>query len=277
MDLHYLNTYLRPGKISDVPTWGKGWAWLAGGTWLFSDVQPDLHTLVDLDQLGWSEITVDGENLVIGATCKLVDLCNYTWPSEWIAASAFRSAIAALAASMKVINMATVGGNICLALSIGTIAPLMVCLDAKYEICNPVGITRVIPASAFQTGTRQTQLQPGEALRRILIPIANLTWQIDYQRLGMTTNDTAIAIVVSGCNPDYTRTRVVIAASVAAPLLEEIQQDSGSISSPSLLAHVFIQAFPTQNYLSDFKASANYRRAMTELLITRSLTNIITL
>jgi len=146
MDLHHIDNYLLPTDINQVSNWGKDWSWLAGGTWIFSEPQPDIKTLVDIQSLGWNEIefinspnSPSKELLAIGATCPLISLIEYPWLPEYAAVEGFRGAINALSASLKVVNVATVGGNICLALSVGTIAPIMVALNASYEIWNREG------------------------------------------------------------------------------------------------------------------------------------------
>jgi len=52
---------------------GPGLAWLAGGTWLFSEPQPDLHTLIDLESLRWPALEVSGDGLNIAATCRVAE------------------------------------------------------------------------------------------------------------------------------------------------------------------------------------------------------------
>jgi hypothetical protein len=45
-----------------------GDAWLAGGTWLFSDQQPDLRRLVDLMSLGWDSLAQLGSSQLVPVT-----------------------------------------------------------------------------------------------------------------------------------------------------------------------------------------------------------------
>ncbi len=263
MDLPNVETYLNPENIQTITHWSEGWAWLAGGTWLFSEPQPDLQVLVDIQRLGWSEIEVQENNLIIGATCPLIKLLEYPWLTEWTATTGLKSAVAALAASLKIINVATVGGNICLALSVGTLAPLMVALDASYEIWNIKGESRQVAAKDFQLGFKSTILQPGEILRRVLIPLSNLKWKVNYQRFTIAATDPALAIVVSANN--YQQVRCVIGASVAAPQLLEF--DDVETQDFAFLEKV--------NFIEDAKASAIYRRELTAVLIKRSLSALL--
>ncbi len=271
MDLHNIDNYLIATDINNVTDWGEGWSWLAGGTWLFSEPQPQIKTLVDIQSLGWDEIEVvnsfnfyPGELLAIGATCPLIKLLEHPWLSEYKAVEGFKGAISALSASLKVVNVATVGGNICLALSVGTLAPIMVALDASYEICNRAGESRIVAAKNFQIGSRQTVLQSGELLRRVLIPVENMKWLVNYQRFGIAASDSALAIVVGAYN-NANKLRLAIAASVAAPVLLEFEAD--------LETNLNYIAALDMDFIEDNRASAVYRREITQVLIKRCLNN----
>lgn len=268
MDLPNIETYLNPDNLQNITNWGEGWAWLAGGTWLFSEPQPQLKTLVDIQPWDWSEIELTEDNLIIGATCPLIKLLEYPWLDEFTAAAGLKSAVNALAASFKVINLATVGGNICLALSVGTLAPVMVALGASYEIWNLQGDARQVAAKDFQIGLKTTMLKPGEIFRRVLIPLSNLKGQIDYQRFSIAATDPALAIVVTASNDQ--QVRCVIAASVAAPRLLEFENLDTAEKQ-------YIAYLENENFLTDAKASATYRQELTKVLIKRSLSALVEL
>ena len=129
MDLYTVETYLRPKSLTEVSDWQSDWNWLAGGTWIFNEAQPQVKTLVDMEQLDWSEVEINLEGLSIGATCIQNDLLDFSFPDAWLATEALKDAVRELA-SFKLSHAATVGGNICLALSASTFAPVMVALKA---------------------------------------------------------------------------------------------------------------------------------------------------
>lgn len=261
MDLHSIKTYLRPNSLEGVQNWEQGWAWLAGGTWLFSEPQPNLNTLIDLEPLGWSEIELSNEHLVIGATCTFAQLLNHPWLPEWRAIAVLRSAISALAASFKVTHLATIGGNLCLALAIGVMAPVMVLLDATYEIWSPSAPPRYVAAKNFQLGIQKTVLQPGEVLRRIWIPQTSLLWQCELQRTGVAETDPALSlVVVAGAEATV---RISLGACVSTPHLLEFPQNP----TPEQIT----EALQTVNWLEDARASAVYRQQVTKVLIERNL------
>src|SRR6266478_8846337 len=51
MDLNTITALVRPRRRDDVPRWKDGDAWLAGGTWLFSEPPPCLRRLIDLAKM----------------------------------------------------------------------------------------------------------------------------------------------------------------------------------------------------------------------------------
>ncbi|HEY9640462.1 MAG TPA: FAD binding domain-containing protein [Coleofasciculaceae cyanobacterium] len=266
MDLHTVETYLCPATLEDVPSWQPGWAWVAGGTWMFTESQRDLTTLVDLQGLGWSELEVTPAGLRIGATCTLNRLLQLDYPASWTAVSALHSAVQELA-SFKIQNVATIAGNLCLALPAGTFAPVMLLLDAQYEILPQVGSSFWVAARDFQTGARQTLLQPGDVLRQIVIPEAMLHWRVNYRRLCVATAGLAITLVVAAYHPPTGQVRLAIAAALPAPRLLAFQ----SIPTPSELEAALQSHIPPGDWIEDERASARYRRQMTQVLMTRSL------
>lgn len=267
MDLHTIQTYLRPMDLRSTEAWSVGWAWLAGGTWLFSEPQPHLTTLVDLEQLNWSEIEWVEDSLCLGATCTFAQLLNYPWTSDYPATAAFKGAIAALAASFKVTQVATIGGNLCLALAVGVMAPLMVLLDATYELWRPNTAPRLVAAREFQVGVQQTRLQPGEVLRRIWIPQSSLVWQTQVQRLGIAATDPALSLVMAAHNPISSALRVALGACVPAPVLLEFSHPPTN--------EELAQSLQSIGWLQDARASAVYRQQATTVLIQRSLAALL--
>ena len=230
--------------------------------------------MVDIQSLGWDKIEFlpgnssdKSEILAIGATSPLINLLKHPLLSEYPAVKGFRGAINALSASLKVVNVATVGGNICLALSVGTLAPIMVALDASYELCNRSGIPRIVAAKDFQIGSRQTILESGELLQRVLIPVENLKWQVDYNRFGIAASDPALAIVVGAYNQVKNSLRLVIAASVAAPKLLEfdcnVERDLN-----------YIAALENIHFIQDARGSAVYRHEITQVLMGKCLQSL---
>lgn len=266
MDLPNVKTYLRPTNLAEIEGWDSGWAWLGGGTWLFSQAQPHLTTLVDLEPLGWSELQVTSTGLAIGATCTHQQLLEFTFPDRWSGISALHGAVSHLG-SFKVSRMATVGGNLCLALPASTFAPVMVALGASYEIWRSDGSRDRVSALEFQTGAQQTILRSGDALRRIWIPGENLEWRVNFQRIGITTAGVALSIVVGAYNPQTEQVRFGVGGCIPAPRLLEF----AGVPTAEEMARVLDERLPRADIIDDAYGSARYRRQMTGVLMQRGI------
>ena len=53
MDLSNVVEVKRAASFDHVVAWKDGYSWLAGGTWLFSEPQLAVDTLIDLESFGW--------------------------------------------------------------------------------------------------------------------------------------------------------------------------------------------------------------------------------
>lgn len=71
MNLNTVTAVQRPASIDEIGPWRQGNAWLAGGTWLFSEPQPQTDTLIDLETLGWPPLVASAAGLDIAATCSI--------------------------------------------------------------------------------------------------------------------------------------------------------------------------------------------------------------
>ena len=270
MDLYNVEKYFRPKSLQEVRDWQPDWNWLAGGTWIFNEVQPQVNTLVDMQRLNWSAIEVTETGLTIGATCIQNDLLDFAFPAAWTATEALKDAVRELA-SFKLSHAATVGGNICLALSASTFAPVMVALDASYKILRPNGEAYFVNAVDFQTAPQQTILQPGEVLRSIEIPIWNLAqWQTRFKRMAVYTSGYAIAIVVTAHHPQTQQVRFGVGGSVKSPRLIEFDRVPTSEEIAGAIGEL-----PLQEYIDDERGSAVYRKHITQVLMQRGIDELV--
>jgi CO/xanthine dehydrogenase FAD-binding subunit len=124
MNLNTVVEVKRPVSADEIAQWRDGYAWLAGGTWLFSEPQWTIDTLIDLEQLHWPALEVSPAGLEIAATCRIAELYRFDGPSEWNAAPLIRQCCDSFLASFKIWNAATVGGNICMSLPAGPMISL---------------------------------------------------------------------------------------------------------------------------------------------------------
>jgi hypothetical protein len=74
VNLNTITEVKRPASRDEIPEWREGYAWLAGGTWLFSTPQIATRTLVDLETLRWPPLGPSPTGLEIAATCTIAEL-----------------------------------------------------------------------------------------------------------------------------------------------------------------------------------------------------------
>jgi CO/xanthine dehydrogenase FAD-binding subunit len=129
MNLNTITEIKRPSSANDIYGWREGYAWLAGGTWLFSTPQIGTDTLIDLESLRWPALQASGDGLEIAATCTIAELDRFKAPADWAAAPLMRLCCHSLLMSFKICNAATVGGNICMSLPAGAMISLAVALE----------------------------------------------------------------------------------------------------------------------------------------------------
>src|SRR3954468_15318382 len=149
MDLNTVTEVARPRNRAQLPVWTAGDAWLAGGTWLFSEPQAHLGRLVDLADLQWTALTVNETGLSIAATCTITQLDALTCPVEWIAAPLINQCCRAFLASFKIWKTATVGGNLCMSLPAGPMISLTAALDGVCTIWKANGGEQKVQALDF--------------------------------------------------------------------------------------------------------------------------------
>ncbi|HEY2286850.1 MAG TPA: FAD binding domain-containing protein [Streptosporangiaceae bacterium] len=183
--------------------WRAGDAWLAGGTWLFSEPQPGLTRLLDLQAFGWPSLQASAAGLEIAATCTLAELAGLAQGepddspgSPWRARPLFGQCCHALLGSFKVWNAATVGGNLCLALPAGPMISLTAALDGVCTIWGPDRAPRRVPVTDFVTGAGRCALAPGELLRSVSLPARALASVTAFRQLSLSDLGRSAAVVI---------------------------------------------------------------------------------
>src|SRR5258707_5662595 len=174
MDLNTITEVAHPQTRAQLPVWTAGDAWLAGGTWLFSEPQVHLTRLIDLTDFKWPALTIGETGLTIAATCTVAKLDALACPPEWIAAPLIDQCCRAFLASFKIWKTATVGGNICMSLPAGPMISLTAALDGVCTILKAGGGERKNPIAQIVTRDPPNVLASGDLLRQIDLPLAAL-------------------------------------------------------------------------------------------------------
>ena len=258
MDLNTITEVARPRTRAQLPKWSAGDAWLAGGTWLFSEPQPHLHRLVDLTELDWPALTIGETGLTIGATCTISQLEALAFPTPWIAAPLVRQCCRAFLASFKIWKAATVGGNICMSLPAGPMISLTAALDGICTIWKADGSEERLKVLDFVTGDRSTLLRSGDLLRQVDIPIVALQRRSAFRQISLTPVGRSAALLI-GCLDDNGGFALTVTASTTRPLrlAFSAMPDAGE------LRNAILQRIPDTLYHTDIHGKPFWRKHMT--------------
>ena len=260
MDLDTITAVVAPRAPDEIPEWRPGDAWLAGGTWLFSEQQPGLTRLIDLAGLGWPAIETDAEGLSLSATCTIAELDRHEWPAAWIAAPLVGQCCRALLGSFKIWNRATVGGNLCMALPAGPMIALTAALDGTCVIRAPDGRERRLSVLDFVLGAQATALRPGEILRRIVMPAAALERRTAFRRISLSPNGRSGALVIG------TRDAAGFALTVTASTPRPRQLRFPGVPEAAELGAALGAAIPEGGWYDDVHGAPDWRAHVTGLL-----------
>jgi len=258
MDLNTITEIRRPLGADSVTSWEPGFAWLAGGTWLFSEPQESTHTLIDIESFRWPSLTVSPEGLEIAATCKIAELDHFVAPAEWRAAPLFRECCEAFLASFKIWNEATVGGNIVMSLPAGPMISLTAALEGICTLWPRNGVPREIAVVDFVTGNHGNALAPGELLRSIRVPISALRKERAFRRFSLTGLGRSEVLLIGTRCPGSGEFILTVTAATLRP----VQFKYSSLPSAEELKQA-IDGIPLEDYLDDPHGSPAHRRHLT--------------
>ncbi|KHL17127.1 CO/xanthine dehydrogenase FAD-binding subunit [Mumia flava] len=228
------------GQLSDVR---PGDAWLAGGTYLFSEPQPGLRRLRDLTAMDWPALVVDDDGLEIAATCTLGTLAAAcgdpapllraggvraagptALPDGWTLPALARQCLDALLAGFKVWSSATVGGNVCLGLPAGAMTSMLAALDAEVLVWRPDGTSRTTRVPDLVIGDGVTSLGPGELVRSFRVPLPSCTAPVGFRRASRATRGRSGAVLIARRDGD--EAVLTVSAAVPRPLVLRLPADA---------------------------------------------------
>ena len=264
MDLVNVQELISPTSEAEIPPWRPGDAYVAGGTWLFSEPQPEVRRLIDLSGLPTAPISVGTGELRLAAGCTYREL-REQGDRLGDASELFERAVRTLSSSFKTWGLATIGGNVCLAYPKSMMAPVFSLLKAEYELRTPGGVERTVPAELFQIGAQKTVRRDGEYLRAVRIPAAALYGRFALAKESYTATSHAVAMVIGRDSvPGAEGTiRLVASAATAHPVAMEIAADATEEEAVRAMEG----ALRSVQFLDDGHGSASYRNGLLRQLV----------
>jgi probable selenate reductase FAD-binding subunit len=255
---------------------GKGKARVvAGGTDFTLQSDDSVRILIDITRAGLSYIRPKRGLLAIGATTTMTDLEES--PSVRTLAGGILAHAAASCGSVQVRNIATIGGNMAHGSPAADLAPPLLALDAAVVLASArsrqkLGIGHYLAMQAQRKGANSLLVE-------IQIPQkpsgAHRGWS--FQKLGRTAVDISLVSVAAGLELDahgklkWARIALGAVAPMAIRAAETEKLITGRILDRNLLEEAGTAVKREVSPISDHRASADYRREMSGVLLRRAL------
>lgn len=249
---------------------------LAGGTDLMVAVNlrrlsPD--KLIYLGHCGIDRIEVVDEFLIVGAAATLRSIIQ----SEEVKKNAPLLVDACQSIGSPAIrNAATLGGNVCNASPAADGAIALLALDTNVTIVSTRG-ERSVALKAFFAGPGKTVLEKDELVKEFIIPVATANSKYGWAKIGQRKAE-IIGIVCVAVNMTVEggkcqKVRIALGAVAPTPILAT--KAAAVIEGKSLDDQLIAQAAQTAaeeiSPIDDIRASAWYRKQMTNELVARIL------
>jgi len=259
VNLNTIREVKRPASADEIRRWRDGYAWLGGGTWLFSEPQPHTDTLIDLRTLNWPSVEIGGEGIDLAGTCTIAELYALEPPPEWTAGPLIGECCRSFLSSFKIWHEATIGGNIVMSLPAGPMISLAVALEASYTLWPRDGDPRQVAAIDFVTGNHANVLAPGELLRNIHLPARALKKTFAFRRASLTHLGRSGVLLVGTLD----RASGELVLTVTAATVHPVQLRFASAPDAPALRAAIDAGIPDALYFDDVHDSPAHRRHLT--------------
>lgn len=252
---------------------------IAGGTDLLADLKFSPHSpnvVVDISRLeDLKSIKMIDEGLSIGALVT---------HSQIMKSPVIQKMFPALVDAAHTIgavqtrNLGTLGGNLVTAVPSMDSGPTLMALEAIVSIEGPGG-RRQVPLTEFFVGPRKTVLKADEILAEIIIPKQNLGKPAHFLKFGLRKGQ-ALALVNVGASfwVDWEKNTFVaprIGLGAVAPKVIRASQAEAYLEgreiTPEAMAEAGRIASTDAKPITDFRASAGYRKNLVAVLTKRAL------
>jgi carbon-monoxide dehydrogenase medium subunit len=252
---------------------------IAGGTDLLADLKFSAHSpnvVVDISRAeDLKSILVTDDGLRIGALVTHSQIMRSLVIQEMFPALVDA---AHTIGAVQTRNLGTLGGNLVTAVPSMDSGPTLMALEAIASIQGPDG-RRDVPLTDFFLGPRKTVLKADEILAEIVIPKQNLGKPTHFLKFGLRKGQ-ALALVNSAASfwvdwdkHTFVAPRIGLGA-VAPKVIRATQAEAfleGRKITPEVMAEAGMIAANDAKPITDFRASAGYRKNLVAVLTKRAL------
>jgi xanthine dehydrogenase small subunit len=182
--------------------------------------------------------------------------------------------------SQQVRVSGTVGGNIANGSPIGDLPPALIALGASVEL-RKGDVVRTLPLESFFIAYRKQDRQPGEFVRRLIVPRPGPNDHIRVFKVTKRLDEDISSVMMACCitveNEIVTRARVAFGGMAGIPKRASAVESilMGSPASAGLAWREAADALPNDfSPLDDHRASSAYRKQVGKNLIIKAMAEI---
>ncbi len=246
---------------------------VAGGTDLSQLQDRSIKFLVDVKRLGLDYIRRDANGCDIGAACTMAQIENS--PIVRGLAGGILSQAAATCGSIQIRNLATIGGNLANGSPAADTATPLLAMDASVVLQNDRGRKRMTLQEFFAIPQRN-RTNSG-LLVQIFIPKSKGRGGWSFQKFGRTETDIAVVNCAAGLivakDGTCTGARIAMGAVSPAPMraMKAETMLLGKAITGESIEHAAESVAREVQPITDQRASAEYRREVSQVLARRAL------
>ncbi len=254
---------------------------MAGGTALVLLMKQSLVSaghLVSLARVpGLDAIRVEDNELHIGALVRHRDVETSPVVRGF---APFLCDVYRRVATVRIRNMATVGGGLAHADPAQDPPPGYMVLDARVRLRAKDG-ERIVPVSDLFTDYYETVIRPGELLTEVIVPRPAPAATFAYLKFLPRTEDdyatVAVAAKVERAGDVCRNVRVALAAAGPTPIRATAVEQAleGQPATPALVRDAAELVAEQVDPLDDFRGSSAYKRDMAVVFTRRALMRVL--
>ena len=250
---------------------------LAGGTDLMVQLEADVSgppdAIVDLWRISELRgVGYDGYDVSIGALTTYTQLRQS--PVIRARLPALEEAAATIGAA-QIQNRGTIGGNICNASPAGDTLPVLLAIDATFDLGSAAG-ERSVPAREFWTGYRETALREDELLLRVRFPVErgrHTRFRKVGTRAAQAISKVVMALSYREDGPVWRDVRLAL-GSVASTTIRARETEAvleGAAARESVADQAAAVLAEELQPIDDVRSTADYRRSVSARILHRLL------
>ena len=180
-------------------------------------------------------------------------------------------------ASRQTRNWGTIGGNLAHGEPAGDPAPVLISLDATITLANKER-RRTWPVEEFSVDYFETQLEEGEMIVEVQVPVMPPKTAAVYEKFNIIKNDQGVVSVAARITLEddgatCKEARIALGGSASTPLRVKAAEPMlvGARLDDRLLDQVAHQVSESAEPVSDIQGTEAYRRQLIVALTTRNL------